>query len=148
MTNRTIETTHRIMSAIKQRDTEPELLLRRAIWSKGLRFRKNYKKLIGKPDIVFTRAKIVIFCDGDFWHGHNWAVRGMGSLENELEGYSEFWKSKIQSNIARDIYVNKKLSEEGWTVIRIWESDIRNNLDEIVEHIVNEYWYHISKHSS
>lgn len=136
------------MSAIKQRDTEPELLLRRAIWSKGLRFRKNYKKLIGKPDIVFTRAKIVIFCDGDFWHGHNWAVRGMGSLENELEGYSEFWKSKIQSNIARDIYVNKKLSEEGWTVIRIWESDIRNNLDEIVEHIVNEYWYHISKHSS
>ena len=60
------------------------------------------RTLPGKPDIVFTRAKIAIFCDGDFWHGHNWAVRGMASLEEELNSYSEFWRSKILSNIERD----------------------------------------------
>ena len=139
MAIRTIETTHKIMSAIKQKDTEPELILRRAIWSKGLRFRKNYKELIGKPDIVFTRTKIAVFCDGDFWHGHNWAVRGMESLQNELDGYSDFWKAKIQSNIMRDQHVTSKLTEAGWTVIRIWESDIRNNLDEVVEQIITAY---------
>lgn len=139
MANRTIETTHKIMSAIKQKDTTPELLLRRAIWARGLRFRKNYKKLPGKPDIVFTRARLVVFCDGDFWHGHNWAIRGIGSLESELEGYSDFWKRKIMGNIAHDKLVTTKLEEDGWTVIRIWESDIRNNLDAIADLVISEY---------
>ena len=92
---RNAETTHKIMSAIKSKDTEPELLVRKALWKDGYRYRINVRKLPGKPDIVFTKAKIAVFCDGDFWHGHNWAVRGLPSLEEELKKYSEFWKSKI-----------------------------------------------------
>ena len=69
------------MSAVKASDTEPELMLRKALWSRGLRYRKNYRSLPGKPDVVFIRAKIAVFCDGDYWHGHNWALRGLNSLE-------------------------------------------------------------------
>ena len=69
--------THKIMSAIKAKDTRPELELRKALWHEGLRYRVNYKDLPGKPDIVFTKWKVVVFCDGDFWHGHNWAIRGV-----------------------------------------------------------------------
>jgi len=68
---RTPEITHKIMSAVKSKNTRPELAPRRALWSRGLRYKVNVKSLPGKPDIVFTRAKIVVFCDGDFWHGHN-----------------------------------------------------------------------------
>ena len=98
----TPETTHKIMSAIKQKKTEPELLLRRKLWGLGYRYRKNYKKLPGKPDIAFIGKKVAVFCDGDYWHGHNWAIRGYGSLEQELSRYSDFWRDKILRNIARD----------------------------------------------
>ncbi len=116
--------THKIMSAIKSKDTRPELALRKALWHQGLRFRVNYKNLPGKPDIVFTKAKMAIFCDGDYWHGHNWALRGLKDLNEELSRYSEFWADKIRRNIQRDEEVNRQLAEMGWTVIRIWESDI------------------------
>ena len=82
--SRAPETTHKIMSAIKSRDTRPELALRKELWRRGLRYRKNYKRLPGKPDIVFLGVRLAVFCDGDFWHGHNWAIRGYGSLEEEL----------------------------------------------------------------
>ena len=108
--------THKIMASIKSKDTEPELLVRQALWKRGLRYRVNVRTLPGKPDIVFTRAKIAIFCDGDFWHGHNWAVRGMASLEEELNSYSEFWRSKILSNIERDSKNTLALTESGWIV--------------------------------
>ena len=137
MAERTNETTHKIMSAIKQKDTEPEVLLRKALWRAGLRFRKNYRGLPGKPDIVFTKAKIVVFCDGDFWHGHNWAVRGLPSFEEELLSYSSFWKEKLLHNIARDKQVTEMLTNEGWTVLRFWESDIRSNVNKCVEIIKN-----------
>ena len=123
------------MSAVKQKDTEPELLLRRALWKKGNRYRKNYNKLPGKPDIVFIGKKVAVFCDGDYWHGHNWAIRGLGSLEEELSGYSEFWRTKILRNIEHDKKVNELLNAEGWTVIRIWESEIRSNLEDCVQKI-------------
>ncbi len=139
MATRTKEVTHKIMSAVKQKDTEPELMLRKALWDRGLRFRKNYKVLIGKPDVVFTKAKIVVFCDGDFWHGHNWALRGLPSLEAELATYSEFWKQKILRNIERDKEVTDMLATNGWVVIRLWESEIRNNLTECVDRIEVEY---------
>ena len=131
--------THKIMSSIKSRDTEPELMLRKALWQKGMRYRINYKKLPGKPDIVFTKAKIAVFCDGDFWHGHNWALRGIPSLEDELATYSEFWRKKIRRNIARDKQNTEKLTGEGWLVIRLWESEIRTNLDRCVEAVVEAY---------
>ena len=124
---------HRIMSSIKSKNTRPELILRKALWRKNLRYRINYKKLPGKPDIVFTKKKIVIFCDGDFWHGHNWALRGLSSLEDELNGYSEFWRQKILRNIKRDNEINKDLTSRGWTVIRIWESDIKKDINKCVD---------------
>ena len=129
--------THKIMSSIPSKNTEPELILRKALWKDNLRYRVNYKKLPGKPDIVFTKRRVVVFCDGDFWHGHNWAIRGLSSLDEELAGYSDFWRTKILRNIERDAEVNQRLKEQGWTVERLWESDIRANLDNCVK-IVKE----------
>lgn len=127
--------THKIMSSIKSKDTEPELMLRKALWAKGFRYRVNYKKLPGKPDVVFTKKRIAIFCDGDFWHGHNWALRGIPSLEDELATYSDFWKEKILRNIERDKQNTQKLEQDGWIVVRFWESEIRSNLDDCVKKV-------------
>lgn len=137
--SRTPEITHRIMSAIKSKNTKPELKLRKALWGQGFRYRVNMKNLPGKPDIVFTKAKVIVFCDGDFWHGHNWAVRGLNSLDEELEQYTPFWKDKITRNINRDKQVTELLTDEGWTVIRIWESDINSNLEECVNLVKDTY---------
>ena len=105
------------MSAIPSKDTKPEIALRKALWHEKLRYRVNYKKLPGKPDIVFTKYRIAVFCDGDFWHGH------------------EFWQTKIRRNIERDNEVNQMLTALGWTVIRIWESDINKDISKCVETI-------------
>ena len=124
------------MASIPQKDTEPELMLRHALWARGLRYRKNMKDLPGKPDIVFTKSKVVVFCDGDYWHGHNWALRGLQSFEEELATYSDFWRKKLTHNIEHDKAVSAALESDGWLVIRLWESDIRKDLDECVELIV------------
>ena len=131
--SRDAKVTHKIMSAIPYKDTRPELRLRKALWHENLRYRVNYKKLPGKPDIAFTKYQVAVFCDGDFWHGHNWAIRGLGSLEEELKGYSEFWRKKILRNIERDNEVNTELHAIGWTVVRFWESDINADLDSCVK---------------
>ncbi|OUO51980.1 very short patch repair endonuclease [Desulfovibrio sp. An276] len=123
------------MSSIKSKNTVPELLLRKALWREGLRYRVNYSKLPGKPDIVFTKYKIAIFCDGDFWHGHNWVIRKMSSLDEELSHYSEFWRNKINRNIQRDAKVNKELSDLGWDVLRFWESDIKEDINSCVKNV-------------
>lgn len=135
-TERSKETTRKIMSSIKQKDTEPELMLRRALWARGLRYQKNVKSLPGKPDVVFTKDRIVVFCDGDFWHGHNWALRGLDSFEEELASYSKFWQEKLTYNVERDKAITVALESSGWMVIRIWESDIRKNLDACVDRIM------------
>lgn len=127
--------THKIMAAVKAKNTRPELKLRKALWHEGLRYRVNYNKLPGKPDIVFTKKKVVVFCDGDFWHGHNWAIRGLSSLEEELAGYSDYWKEKIIRNIERDRKNNQELEFLGWTVLRVWESDIKNDINGCVSMI-------------
>lgn len=124
------------MSAIRSKDTKPELILRRALWQRGFRYRVAVKTLPGKPDIVFTKAKIAIFCDGDFWHGHNWALRGIPSLDDELAGYSEYWQNKIRRNIDRDHKNTSKLENNGWIVLRFWESDIKKNTEKCVEEII------------
>jgi len=136
---RTPEITHKIMSAIKSKNTKPELMLRRALWRKGLRYRVNVKKLPGKPDIVFSRAKIVVFCDGDFWHGHNWALRGIDSLEEELKRYTPFWRDKILGNIKRDKDNTARLQNENWIVIRIWESEIKKDVAQCATIIEERY---------
>lgn len=131
--------THKIMSAIRSKDTKPELMLRKALWHRGMRYKVNYKSLPGKPDIVFTKVKLAVFCDGDYWHGHNWALRGMASLEDELKGYSDYWKNKILGNIGRDQTNTSLLKSEGWSVIRIWESDIKSDVDKCADVIETEY---------
>lgn len=124
--------THKIMSAIKSKDTHPELLLRKTLWSLNFHYRINYIKLPGKPDIVFTKYRIAVFCDGDFWHGHNWAIRDIPSLDEELKSYSKYWRDKILRNIQRDDENNKSLDSLGWTVVRLWESDITKNIEKCV----------------
>lgn len=115
---------------IKSNDTKIEVLLRKALWNKGYRYRKNYKKLPGKPDIVLTKYKIAIFCDGEFFHGKDWEV-----LKPHLEksNNSEFWIKKISRNIERDDEINKKLLFMGWTVIRFWGNDITQKTDECIK---------------
>ena len=117
------------MQHIKANDTKIEVLLRKALWNKGYRYRKNYKALPGKPDIVLTKYKIAIFCDGEFFHGKEWEV-----LKPRLEksNNSDFWISKISRNMERDAEINKKLLFMGWTVIRFWGAEIKKNTDECV----------------
>lgn len=136
---RTPEITHKIMSAVKSKNTKPELTLRHALWSRGLRYRVNVKSLPGKPDVVFTRVKLVVFCDGDFWHGHNWAIRGLTSLEEEFKRYTQFWREKILGNIRRDKEHTARLEADRWTVIRIWESDIKADLSKCADTIEEAY---------
>ncbi|MDR2173760.1 MAG: very short patch repair endonuclease [Burkholderiales bacterium] len=133
------EVTRRIMSSIKSKNTKPEMALRRALWRHGLRYRVNVNALSGKPDIVFTKAKIAVFCDGDFWHGHNWVVRGIESLDAELERYSSYWKNKILNNIRRDTENTILLESLGWIVIRVWESEIKSDVSKCVNLIVEKY---------
>ena len=139
MSGRNPDVTRKIMSAIKQKDTEPEMLLRKALWKRGYRYRKHLKSLPGRPDIAFPGKKIAVFCDGDYWHGHNWAIRGLSSFEEELSRYSEFWRKKLRANVERDKRVNARLSEMGWRVIRLWESDIRKDVNACVEKIARAY---------
>jgi DNA mismatch endonuclease (patch repair protein) len=127
------------MSRVKSANTGPELKLRRALWARGLRYRVNVKSLPGKPDIVFTRAKIAVFCDGDFWHGHRWAIKGLGSLEKELQGYSPYWRAKIQRNVQRDLATSEELTRLNWRVLRFWASEIDANVQKCVDLIVQSY---------
>lgn len=134
ITKRDPTITSRIMAAIKSKGTAPEKTLGRQLWAMGLRYRKHYK-IAGKPDFVFIRCKIAVFCDGDFWHGHNWKIRGLKSLDDELASYSEFWQKKIRRNIERDRRVDAELKAAGWTVVRVWESDIKRNVDSVIKKI-------------
>ncbi len=117
------------MSRIKSKNTSIELSLRKELWKRGLRYRLYDKKVFGKPDIVFKRRKIAIFCDSEFWHGKKF-------LEGEIpKSNTEFWVKKLTRNIERDKEVNKKLKEEGWIVLRYWGRDIRTKTVEIVDEI-------------
>ena len=118
------------MQHIRANDTKIEVQLRKALWEKGYRYRKNYKALPGKPDIALTKCKIAIFCDGEFFHRKDWEI-----LKPRLEksNNSEFWINKISRNRQRDDEVNKKLLFMGWTVIRFWGKDILQNTDECVQ---------------
>lgn len=125
------------MQNIRSKDTKIEVLLRKALRAKGIGYRKNYDKLPGKPDIVLTKYKIAIFCDGEFFHGKDWEV-----LKPRLEksNNSEFWISKISRNRERDDEINKKLLFLGWTVIRFWGNDIKRDPDECVKVIEELIW--------
>jgi DNA mismatch endonuclease (patch repair protein) len=115
------EKASRIASRIRSTNTKGEVLLRSVIWKLGFRFRKNVNDLPGKPDIVFPRERVAIFCDGDFWHGRNWEQK----KEKIKQGSNApYWLSKIEANIERDKRHNMRLRELNWSVLRFWESDI------------------------
>lgn len=117
------------MRRIRSKDTKIELALRKALWNKGYRYRKNYAALPGKPDIALTKYKIAVFCDSEFFHGKDWVI-----LKPQLErgNNGEFWVKKISRNRERDDEINKALLFRGWTVIRFWGKDILKNTDECV----------------
>lgn len=138
------------MRRIRSKNTKIEIALRKALWHKGYRYRKNYEALPGKPDIVLTKQKIAIFCDSEFFHGKDWEIL-KPQLEHGKNG--EFWIKKISRNRERDDEVNKQLLFLGWTVIRFWGKGIIKNTDEcvkvveevifdnmIAQNSVPEYW--------
>ena len=123
------EKSHKNMSRIRAKDTSIELALRKALWEKGYRYRKNYKLLPGTPDIVLTKYKIAIFCDSEFFHGKDWQTL-MPRLQKGKN--PNYWISKIERNMERDREKDKTLLFEGWTVIHFWGQDILKNTDECI----------------
>lgn len=122
----------KVMQRIRSKNTKPEALLRKALWHAGIRYRKNYRSLPGSPDVAITKSKIAIFVDGDFWH-----ARGHEDAPGEQIGTNkEFWVKKLSRNIERDREVDDALTEAGWIVFRIWESEIYKDVNRCVEDIM------------
>ena len=137
MDNLTVEQRRKNMRHIKSKDTSIEVKLRKELWSRGYRYRKNVSNLPGKPDIVLTKYKIAIFCDSEFFHGKDWEV-----LKPRLEksNNADYWVKKISRNMERDNEINKKLLFMGWTVIRFWGKDILKNIDDCISVIEDVIW--------
>lgn len=119
------------MSHIRSQDTSIEVALRKALWHRGYRYRKNYKAMPGTPDIVLTKQKVVIFCDSEFFHGKDWFT----VLKPRLEKGSnpDFWIKKIERNMERDREIDQQLLFLGWTVIHFWGCDINKNVDDCIK---------------
>ena len=130
MDKHTPEQRRKNMQAVKNKDSEIELMLRKELWSRGLRYQKNSSKIFGHPDIVFIGKKVAVFCDSEFWHGYDWDNR-----KNDFESHQEFWIPKIERNMQRDIEVNEKLQSAGWTVLRFWGKEIKKNLQNCADKI-------------
>lgn len=128
MDDLTPEQRRKNMQAIKSKDTTIELALRKALWHKGIRYRKNFKGLPGKPDIAITKYKIAVFCDSDYWHGYDWENRNQRIKSNR-----DYWVPKIERNMQRDKEVTEALENAGWKVLRFWEFQIRKELAGCVE---------------
>jgi len=124
MDNHTPEQRRKNMQAVKNKNTKIELMLRKALWSRGLRYRKNTSKVFGHPDIAFIGRKVAVFCDSEFWHGFDWENK-----KNEIKTRQDFWIPKIERNMQRDKEVNEKLKAEGWTVLRFWGNNIKKNVE-------------------
>lgn len=130
MDNHTPEQRHKNMQAVKNKNTKIEFLLRKELWSRGLRYQKNSKKVFGKPDIVFIGKKVAVFCDSEFFHGYDWENK-----QKEIKSNRDFWIPKIERNMQRDKEVNKTLEKSGWTVLRFWGNDIKKNLQACADEI-------------
>lgn len=132
--SKTKEQIHFNMQQVKNKDSQIELILRKALWNKGFRYRKNVKSVYGHPDIAFIGKRIAIFCDSEFWHGYDW-----GNRKNDFKVRQDFWIPKIERNIERDNEVNKKLQQDGWTVLRFWGNEIKNDLNSCILAIEQAY---------
>lgn len=120
----TKEQRHKNMQAIRSKDTKIEILLRKALWHEGIRYRKNYKVCSCHPDIVITKYKIAVFCDGEFWHGMR-----------DISNCTKFWHEKIRRNVERDLENTIELRDNGWIVLRFWETEIKKHLADCVAEV-------------
>ena len=111
------------MKRVKSSDSKIELLLRRELWSRNMRYRKNVTTIFGKPDIAFIGCKIAVFVDSEFWHGYDWETK-----QREIKSNREFWVHKIERNMERDKEVNEFLTEHEWIVLRFWGHDIKKDV--------------------
>ncbi|EPI7438489.1 very short patch repair endonuclease [Neisseria gonorrhoeae] len=118
----TPEQRKKCMQSNKSTGTKPELVLAKAMWALGLRYRKNSGSIFGKSDFSFKKYKVAVFVDGEFWHGKDWEQK-----KAVIKGNREFWIAKIERNIQRDIEVTGRLKAEGWTVLRFWSNDVVKN---------------------
>ncbi len=125
--NLTPEQRRYTMSRMRSKDTKPEVAVRKLVHARGLRFRKHVKHLPGKPDIVFSRARVVVFVDGDFWHGWN--------FDEWKEKLAPYWRQKIEGNMARDERHAAALEAEGWLVLRVWQHEIKKDAAFCVDRI-------------
>lgn len=118
------------MQAIRNKATKDEVLLAKALWQRGHRYRKNDKTVFGKPDLTFTRYKLAIFVDGEYFHGKDWDTE-----KHRIQTNKDFWWTKIEGNMKRDIQVNEELVKNGWKVLRFWSKEIRKNLANCIKKI-------------
>lgn len=121
----------KIMSKIKSKNSKPELLFRKALWAKGIRYRINNKTLPGKPDISIKKYNLIIFIDGEFWHGYNWDER-----RETIKNNRGFWIPKIERNMQRDKEVNRELQDMGYIVFRFWSKDIQTELHKCINDVL------------
>jgi len=127
----TTEQRSKLMSKIRSKETKPEIALRKGLWKKGIRYRINVKTVQGWPDLVINKYKIIVFVDGEFWHGFNWQEK-----KKKIKANRGFWIPKIERNIERDIQNNNNLTSMGYIVLRFWEHEIKKNLDLCIERIL------------
>ena len=121
------------MKAVKAKNSKIELFLAKELKKKGLKYKRNYKKIIGKPDFAFPEYKLAVFCDSEFWHGKNWR-----KTKKEIKSNRSFWYKKIGSNIKRDRYVNKTLKKLGWEVLRFWGQEIEKSPEKCAEKVSDQ----------
>ena len=119
------------MSKVRLKNGKAETILAKRLWHEGYRYRRNYKKLPGSPDIALTKYRVVIFVDGEFWHGENWEER-----KAKLKHNREYWIEKIEENMARDKRVDSQLQEMGWITIHFWEKQVLKHTDECVKTVI------------
>jgi DNA mismatch endonuclease (patch repair protein) len=131
--------TSRIMSAVRSKDSKAELALRRVLHSRGIRYRIHARDIVGRPDIVHRGHRIAVFVDGDLWHGNAHRLRGLERIDDLFPTRTEWWVAKINRNIARDLKVNEELRAAGWTVIRVWESEVLADPQAAAETVVKAF---------
>lgn len=131
MDRHTPEQRSKNMRAVKNKDSKEEIMLAKALWHLGYRYRKNDKTVFGKPDLTFKKYKLAVFVDSEFFHGKDWETK------KKPQTNSEFWEKKIKRNIERDKEVTAFLKQSGWTVLRFWSKDVRKDLDSCIHKIVS-----------
>lgn len=128
--------TSRIMRSVRDRDSKAELALRSALHRRGVRYRLHAGDITGRPDLVIRSLRLAVFVDGDFWHGNEHRRRGLARLEDLFPNNTQWWVEKITANVERDRRVTASLEAGGWTVIRLWESDVLADPEAAADRVV------------